>query len=152
MAVSTGEKLSASLEDYLEAIYNLSGPQNVARSKDIAQMLSVSRASVTGALKALSDKALIHYQRYGYVVLTEKGRLAARRIAGRHAVLVQFFGHVLGADEAAAQKAACRTEHTLGTEIAARLAAFIEFVNRQQDNGQDIARQFQKHWDASNES
>jgi len=95
---------------------------------------------------------MIHYQPYGYVVLTEKGRLAARRIAGRHAVLVQFFERVLGADSATAQEAACRTEHTLGTDIADRLTAFIEFVTSRQDNGQDIAQQFQHHWDASNDS
>jgi DtxR family Mn-dependent transcriptional regulator len=152
MAIKTSEKLSASLEDYLEAIYNLSGEQNVARSKDIAQLLDVSRASVTGALKALSEKALIHYQPYGYVVLTEKGRYVAGRIAGRHEILARFFENVLGAKGATAQEAACRTEHTLGTEITARLTAFIEFVTQAQDDNQDIAHQFHRYWDTFNEA
>ena len=56
MAIRTDEKLSASLEDYLEAIYHLTARQDVARSKDIADSMGVTRASVTGALRALSEK------------------------------------------------------------------------------------------------
>jgi len=48
--------LSSSLEDYLEAIYNLTVESNIARSKDIAESLGVSRASVTGALRVLKEK------------------------------------------------------------------------------------------------
>ncbi len=55
MAVNK-ENLSASLEDYLEAIYNLSGDSNITRSRDIAEQLGVSRASVTGALRASERK------------------------------------------------------------------------------------------------
>ncbi len=40
-------KLSASLEDYIEAIFNLVLECKVARSKEIAQKLNVSRSSVT---------------------------------------------------------------------------------------------------------
>jgi len=51
MAAAQSANLSASLEDYLEAIFNLAGESNIARSKDIAKLLGVSRASVTGALR-----------------------------------------------------------------------------------------------------
>ena len=147
MAVKAIEKLSASLEDYLEAIYHLTAGQEVARSKDIAEAMKVSRASVTGALKTLSEKGLIHYKPYGYATLTEKGQQIARRVAGRHEVLTRFFGGLLGAAPTTAQAAACRTEHTLGPEITARLMAFIEFVSKTQDDGQDIVKQFQQYWE-----
>ena len=49
MVVAKSNKLSASLEDYLEAIFNLAGESNVARSKDIAKLLGVAKPSVTGA-------------------------------------------------------------------------------------------------------
>ncbi|MCI0499319.1 MAG: metal-dependent transcriptional regulator [Planctomycetales bacterium] len=152
MVSKTDEMLSASLEDYLEAIYNLSRERNVARSKDIAHLLDVTRASVTGALKTLSEKELIHYQPYGYVVLTEKGRHIAGRIAGRHEILKQFFEDVLGTEGPTAQEAACRAEHTLGTEITARLTAFIEFVTQARGDGQDIAHQFRRYWDTFNDT
>ena len=147
MAVKVSEKLSASLEDYLEAIYHLAAGQEVARSKDIAEAMKVSRASVTGALKTLSEKKLVHYKPYGYATLTEKGQQIARRVVRRHEVLTRFFEGLLGAEPATAQAAACRTEHTLGPEITARLMAFIEFVSQIQDDGQDIVKQFQQYWE-----
>jgi DtxR family Mn-dependent transcriptional regulator len=151
MSLVSNEKLSASLEDYLEVIYNLSTDSNVARSKDIAEALHVSRASVTGALKALSDKGLVHYKPYTYTTLTEQGRSVANRIVRRHAMLAQFFESVLGADPATAEAAACKAEHTLGPEITARLMAFIEFVSQTQDNGDNITQQFQHFWQHYNE-
>ena len=152
MAIRTIEKLSASLEDYLEAIYHLTAERDVARSKDIAESMGVSRASVTGALRALSEKGLVHYKPYGYTTLTEEGRDTARRVARRHEILGLFFENVLGVNAATAQSAACRTEHTLGPEITARLMAFIEFLSQTQDDGRDITQQFQAYWQTLNES
>ena len=147
MAVKVADKLSASLEDYLEAIYHLAAGQEVARSKDIAEAMKVSRASVTGALKALSEKGLVNYKPYGYVTLTEEGEQIARRVVRRHEVLTRFFEGLLGAEPSTAQAAACRAEHTLGPEITARLMAFIELVSKAQDDGQDIVKQFQQYWE-----
>lgn len=146
MALETTEKLSASLEDYLETIYHLSAEQDVARSKDIAEAMKVSRASVTGALKVLSEKELIHYKPYGYITLTKKGKQVAGWVVHRHEILTHFFQDLLGADPSIAQAAACRAEHTLGSEITARLMAFIEFVSKTQHEGMDIAQQFQHYW------
>ena len=147
MAIKVSEKLSASLEDYLEAIYHLTAGRGVARSKDIAEAMGVSRASVTGALKALSEKELVHYQPYGYATLTEDGQQIAREVVRRHEVLTRFFEDLLGAKASTAQAAACRAEHTLGPEITARLMAFIEFVSVTRNDGQDIAKQFQQYWE-----
>ena len=146
MAAKVAGKLSASLEDYLEAIYHLTAGQEVARSKDIAERMKVSRASVTGALKTLSEKKLVHYKPYGCATLTEKGWQTARRVAGRHEILTRFFEDILGAEASTAQAAACRAEHSLGPEITARLMAFVEFVSKRQDDGQDITKQFQQCW------
>ena len=136
------EKLSASLEDYLETIFNLSKGKTVARSKDIADHLEVTRASVTGALRNLAAKELIHYKPYGYITLTEKGRRLAGRVARRHDVLHSFFSEILGLDEEVSQEAACRTEHTLGPEIISRLTKFIEFVTQADGRGKDMATKF----------
>jgi DtxR family Mn-dependent transcriptional regulator len=152
MAADVAEKLSASLEDYLEAICHLATGQEVARSKDIAEAMKVSRASVTGALKALSEKGLVNYKPYGYVTLTEEGQQVARRVVRRHEILTRFFEGLLGAEPSTAQAAACRAEHTLGPEITARLMAFIEFVSKTQDDGLDIAQQFKHYWLTVNEN
>ena len=146
-------KLSASLEDYLEAIYNLSVRESVARSKDIARMLAVSRASVTSALRALAEREMVNYKPYGYITLTEKGQKVAGRVVRRHDILKQFFAEVLGIDVQTAQDAACRAEHTLEPEITARLTAFIDFLTQDRQNDRvNLVGQFQQYWESLSES
>ena len=144
MKTAENANLSASLEDYLEAIFNLASESNIARSKDIAESLGVSRASVTGALRVLREKGLANYKPYGYVTLTEPGRAAAAEIARRHEILKSFFINVLGVEVDLAQRAACKAEHALGPGIIARLLRFVEFVGRTDAEGRDLADEFRK--------
>ena len=144
MIAAKNENLSASLEDYLEAILNLAGESNFARSKDIAKLLGVSRSSVTGALRVLKKKGLANYKPYDYVTLTESGRAAAAEIARKHKILKSFFINVLGLETDLAQKAACKAEHALGPGIITKLLCFIEFVTQSDKNGHDLADEFQK--------
>lgn len=125
--VNTGP-LSASLEDYLEAIYHIVHDKQAARAKDIAQRLGVNRSSVTGALHALSEKKLVHYTPYDIVTLTPEGERVAEGIAHRHDVLRDFFTRVLGVEETVAEENACRIEHAVSEDILDRLAAFIDFT------------------------
>ncbi len=151
MNIHQKQKLSASLEDYLEAIYNLSIAETVARSKDIAELLRVSRASVTSALRALAEKELVNYKPYGTITLTDKGRKLAARVAGRHEILRQFFNDVLGVAPETAHAAACRAEHTLGPEITSRLMSFVDFVTQTDDNGQNLVHRFHQSRHSANE-
>ena len=144
MAEAKRTKLSASLEDYIEAIFNLVLECKVARSKEIAQKLNVSRSSVTGALRLLKDKGLANYEPYGYVTLTDSGRLAAAEIVKKHNILKSFFEKVLGVESGLAQDAACRAEHALGQEIIARLLSYVEFVRVNNRSGYHLADEFQK--------
>ena len=136
--------LSSSLEDYLEAIFNLTAAGEVARSKDIADSLKVAKSSVTGALKALAEKKLINYKPYGYVTLTLPGRAAARQIAQKHNIIKSFFVEILGVDDTLAQEAACKAEHALGAGIIRRLLDFTEFVTHRNANGSNLAGEFRR--------
>jgi DtxR family Mn-dependent transcriptional regulator len=144
MAAAKNDNLSASLEDYLEAIFNLAGESNVARSKDIAELLNVSRSSVTGALRILKKKGLVNYKPYDYVTLTDTGRAAAEEVTKKHNILKSFFVDVLGVDMDIAQQAACKAEHTLGPEVIARLLCFIEFVTQSGKSGHNLAGKFKR--------
>jgi len=144
MAAAKSNNLSASLEDYLEAILNLAGESSFARSKDIAKSLGVSRASVTGALRVLKKKGLANYKPYDYVTLTESGRAAAAEIATKHNILKSFFIDVLGVESDVAQQAACKAEHILGQDIITKLLCFIDFVSQSSKNGYDLLDEFQK--------
>ena len=139
--MNTKKKLSASSEDYLEAIYNLICEHKVARCKDIARSLDVSRASVTGALNLLYDKGLVDYEPYGYATLTEKGGKEAQAVVKRHNIIESFFVNVLGVDQQDAKQAACKAEHALGPAIIPKLLSFTEFYCKQ---GGYITAEFQK--------
>ncbi len=144
MVAAKNINLSASLEDYLEAIFNLAGDSNFARSKDIAKQLGVSRASVTGALRVLKKKGLANYKPYDYISLTEQGKAAASEIAKKHEILKSFFVDILGVDKNIAQKAACKAEHELGPAIITKLLSFTEFVTYSRKNGRDLRDEFRK--------
>jgi len=144
MVTAKSDNLSASLEDYLEAILNLASKSKFAHSKDIAKLLGVSMSSVTGALRVLKKKGLANYKPYNCVTLTESGRAAAAEIARKHNILKSFFVNVLGVETDIAQQAACKAEHTLGPRVIARLLCFIEFVTQENKNGYDLAGKFKK--------
>lgn len=144
MKTESEQQLSASLEDYLEAIFNLAGESEGARSKDIAEALSVARSSVTGALQALREKGLANYRPYGCITLTEPGRTLAAEVVRKHNILKSFFVNVLGVDADVAQQAACKAEHALGPEIIGRLLSFIKYVTESHRNGRDVAEEFRQ--------
>ena len=144
MVSTKNNDLSASLEDYLEAIFNLAGQSNMARSKDIAKSLNVSKSSVTGALRLLKKKGLANYRPYDYVTLTDAGKSAAAEIVRKHNILKSFFVDVLDVDADIAQQAACRAEHTLGPGVIARLLCFIEFITQNGKKGNNFAGKFKR--------
>lgn len=122
------EALSASLEDYLEVIFHLEQSNRVARAKDIADQMNVQRASVTGALKALSGRGLINYSPYSYITLTVTGREIARDVIRRHRALKEFFMSMLQLSPEEAEANACRIEHAIDPQAIERLVRFLEFI------------------------
>ena len=120
--------ISASMEDYLETIFLLVEKEAVARSKDIAKRLNVTRASVTGALQNLAERGLVNYERYGYITLTKEGTDVARDVVRRHEALKTFFINVLDIDAGEADKAACQMEHAIPRRVVDRLIDFADFV------------------------
>ena len=121
--------LSESVQSYLEVIWELENAQKVARAKDIAEKLGVQRSSVTGALKSLEEKGLVHYQPYSFITLTASGKKIAQEIAHRHAVLKDFLLNVLQVDADTADSTACRMEHVIDKKTVERLVCFIEYIN-----------------------
>lgn len=137
-------ELSAQMEDYLEAIENLSRDGGVARVRDIARRVDVSTASVVGAVRTLKEKGLADQEPYGYVRLTESGVKAAASVVHRHEVLQSFLENVLGLEPGSASRDACRIEHAVSPETMARLAAMAEFLMGDAHEDLDWPREFRK--------
>ncbi len=124
--MSDHEQVSASLEDYLEAIYHIAESKGAARAKDIVQRLGVHNSSVTQALRALSEKNLVNYAPYDVITLTASGRRIAMDVVQRHNTLSIFLSKVLGLPEDEADAGACRMEHAVNPAIMERLVKFVE--------------------------
>jgi DtxR family transcriptional regulator, Mn-dependent transcriptional regulator len=120
--------LTASMEDYLEAIWVITLERKVTRVKDIAKYLSVKTSSVANAVKVLSEKELVHQEPYGYIELTQRGILAAKEIYEKHKTLYKFFHEILGVDSKIAEKDACAIEHHIHRETLDRIIKFLELI------------------------
>lgn len=121
-------KLSPSLEDYLEAIYNLKIRSETARVKDIAKEMDVTMPSVTGAIRSLAAKGLVKHAPYEYVDLTEEGLTRARSIVHRHSAVKEFLVGVLGLSEQDAEQEACEIEHAIKPATLSKLLDFVDFT------------------------
>ena len=116
--------LQESGEMYLETIYVLSQTHTNVRSVDIGEELGYSRPSVSRAMHLLKDEGLVKTDEYGFVKLTEAGRILAKRIYERHTVLTKLFID-LGVDEKIATEDACRIEHYISDESFDAIKAYI---------------------------
>lgn len=126
------EKLSQSLEDYLEIIYNKIQENNEVKAIDISRELGVSRASVTEALNKLRDKNLINYEKYGDILITENGIKKAKEIVSLHKELTLFFEN-LGIETNEAESTACKIEHIVSKNIKKRILAFNKYIKNHPD-------------------
>ncbi|AQQ70900.1 Manganese transport regulator [Limihaloglobus sulfuriphilus] len=137
-------KLSASLEDYLEAIFFIQKDKGAAKPRDIAERLDVKAASVTGALQSLAEKELVNYAPYDAATLTETGKTIAEKIIRRHRILSDFFTLILGADKELAEENACKLEHHISRELLEDLVEFVEFTAACPRGGEDWIEKFRQ--------
>ena len=133
--------LSSHMEDYMEAIAMLMVTNKVVRVKDIAKKLNIKMPSVTAALNKLKEMELIEYEKYGFIELTEEGRVIADRVYNKHSCLAQFFEKILKLSPEDADTEACKVEHALTANSCIQLHKFLRFFEKEEEAGEDwIAR------------
>ena len=115
--------LSASVEDYLKAIYILTLEQARASTNEIAEQMGVAPASATGMIQRLAtaDPPLVDYQKHRGVSLTAEGMQTALEVVRHHRLLEAFLHEKLGYawDEVHAE--ADRLEHVISEELEERI-------------------------------
>ena len=123
------ESLSHSLEDYLEAMVDLAGPEgSPIRAVDVAKKLDVSKASVSKAVSNLKAKGLVEQPYYGDVTLTPEGLEYGRYVWRKHNLLYRFLHEGIGIDPETANYEACQMEHTISRESFTKWEAFFERI------------------------
>jgi DtxR family Mn-dependent transcriptional regulator len=138
------DRLSATLENYLETIFRLEQEKRFARVRDISAALDVAKSAVTTALQSLSDKGLINYQPYEPVTLSAEGRQKASRVVLGHRVIEDFLRKVLALDEERADTIACGMEHAIDRDALDRFVCFLAFVGRRREEGESWLEEFRR--------
>ncbi len=115
-----------SVDDYLKAILELSGPeQKRVTSNALAHHLGVRAASVTGMLQKLASRrpSFVKYQKHHGVRLTEAGKRRALEVLRHHRLLERFLHEVLGYSWDEVHDEAERLEHIISERLEDRIAA-----------------------------
>ena len=118
--------LSESLENYLEAIYEIKKKRQIVRVRDVAKKLGVTMPSVNGAMKSLEAKGFINHEKYECIELSDKGVVQASKILSRHKMIYRFLNEILGVDQETAEQEACKIEHDLSVETLKKLSDYVE--------------------------
>ncbi len=149
--MSKPSKLSASMEDYLEAISNIVSDKGGVRVKNISEYLGVKAGSVTTALQALAKAELVNYKPYGIITLTDKGLEKAKEVIRKHEKLKSFFIDILGADAKEAETGACKIEHVITDKLLSRLISFTEYLKSCPQCGSDMIENFHSYYEKNNQ-
>lgn len=119
-----GGVLSASMEDYLEMIYRISKEGRAVRVRDVSASLGVSPSSVSRMTGALKVKGLVNFEKYGYITLTENGKVTGAKLLHRHEVVNSFLCLLNGSEDELRQTE--QIEHYLTDATVANMERFIK--------------------------
>ena len=117
---------TASVEDYVKAIYELSRRSGAASSSDVAARLAVARPSVSAMVGRLAEQGLVTHERHQGLKLTKAGRAVALRLIRRHRVIEAYLVTALGYTWDQVHDEAERLEHTASDDLVNRMARAID--------------------------
>ncbi|MGH8047815.1 MAG: transcriptional regulator MntR [Chthoniobacterales bacterium] len=122
---SHAKRLTVSAEDYLERIHELIEGKGYARVSDIADLLGLTRPTVSIMVQRLSRDGYLVYEKYRGLTLTSRGAEVARRIRTRHVLLTEFLG-MLGLDRGVVSRDVEGIEHHVSQETLEKLERLVE--------------------------
>jgi len=114
--------LTAPVEDYLKAIYDLEQGGDPATTNALAERLQLAPASVSGMVRRLAAQGLLEHEPYRGARLTAAGRIAALRTLRRHRVLESYLATVLGVPWDDVHAEAEQLEHAASDTLIDRMA------------------------------
>src|SRR5919108_29080 len=119
--MKTDDLLSATVEEYLETIYNISMEGEVVIGARLADKFHVAPPSVTEMLKRLVRDGYIEMNNKRHVTLTEAGNQAAEAVLRRHRLTERFLVDMWGMQWHQVHEEACRLEHFISGAVEARV-------------------------------
>ena len=120
--------LSAVMEDYLKAIYQLQaeGDGERVRTSAVAEYLDVTPPTVTGMVSKLEERELVDREKYKGVTLTTDGERVALEVIRHHRLLEAYLTEHLDFTWSEVHDEADRLEHHISEAFEERVAAVLE--------------------------
>ena len=107
-------KKEETIQNYLEAIYIISGQKDIVRAIDVANYMNFSRPTVSIALRQLEKNQYVKIDENS-ITLTAKGKEGATTRYERHEYIARILMK-LGVDEKTAYEDSCLIEHDLSVK------------------------------------
>src|SRR5438477_6700285 len=130
---------TASVQDYLAAVYDLAGSGKPVIGARLAKHMNISAPAVTEAIQRMSRGGYVKVGPSKRLTLTTKGREIAEVMARRHRLLERWLTDTLGLNWTDAHEEAHRLEQALSPRVEDRLAALLgmasTFVHGSQNPG-----------------
>lgn len=117
---------SESIEDYIKAIFQLSGDTELVQTSAIADRLDVRPASVSNMMRRLATLGLVAHEPYRGVQLTDEGEKLARRMIRRHRLIERFLVEILDYPWDEVHEEAERLEHAVSPRFVRRLDKLLQ--------------------------
>jgi len=109
--------LTSAHEDYLKAIYLLEVEGQKVNNSALANYLEVSPASTTNMVKKLAELALVDYEPYQSITLTESGQQVALEVLRHHRLLELYLHQKLNLPWDQVHAEADRLEHVISETL-----------------------------------
>ncbi|HLQ73787.1 MAG TPA: transcriptional regulator MntR [Bacillota bacterium] len=135
---------TATMEDYIEQIYNLIKMKGYARVSDIAEALEVHPSSVTKMVQKLDRDGFLLYERYRGLVLTDKGTKIGEKLAFRHELLEQFL-EIIGVDSENIYDDVEGIEHHLSWNSIDQIGGLVKYFQEEQSRIEELRKIQEQH-------
>ncbi len=120
------QSLSLTEENYLKAIYHLSGNgKESVNTNALAESMNTTPASVNDMMKKLSNKNLIGYKKYKGATLLPDGKNSALRVIRKHRLWEVFLVQKLNFKWDEVHEIAEQLEHIKSPLLVERLDTFL---------------------------
>lgn len=116
---------SASVQDYLAAIYDLAGSGQPVIGARLVKHMSISAPAVTEAIQRMVRGRYVKVGHGKELTLTTRGREIAEVMARRHRLLERWLTDILGLNWTDAHEEAHRLEHAISPRVELRLAELL---------------------------
>ena len=117
--------MTVSEQDYLKAIYELGGANQLVSNKTLSEALSLSPPSVSEMIKRLTSRGYIDYEPYKGIKLTDKGVEKALQVIRRHQLWELWLTKILDYPLHMVHEEAERLEHVMSEELEMRLFEYL---------------------------